>query len=152
MARAASPLSFFARRQTKAPIWPPSFLALTLAVSCFHVRRKDFLPLTRPLHRWLRRRRRLPPPLLPPSPGSSIETADLSRAPLLKLSKLTPFPLTGYARHYHWHRQAVCGYLVGDRPFTVGLGFLMLSMGLTLTFEDFRRCLRNPWTVRCSSS
>lgn len=32
--------------------------------------------------------------------------------------------------------------------FTLGLGFLMLSMGLTLTFEDFRRCLRNPWTVR----
>uniref|UniRef100_A0A0D9V3G9 Uncharacterized protein n=1 Tax=Leersia perrieri TaxID=77586 RepID=A0A0D9V3G9_9ORYZ len=31
--------------------------------------------------------------------------------------------------------------------FTVGLGFLMLSMGLTLTFEDFRRCMRNPWTV-----
>ncbi|CAL5400346.1 unnamed protein product [Camellia sinensis] len=31
--------------------------------------------------------------------------------------------------------------------FTVGLGFLMLSMGLTLTFEDFRRCLRNPCTV-----
>jgi BASS family bile acid:Na+ symporter len=31
--------------------------------------------------------------------------------------------------------------------FTVGLGFLMLSMGLTLTFEDFRRCLKNPWTV-----
>ncbi|XP_042486240.1 sodium/pyruvate cotransporter BASS2, chloroplastic-like isoform X5 [Macadamia integrifolia] len=31
--------------------------------------------------------------------------------------------------------------------FTVGLGFVMLSMGLTLTFEDFRRCLRNPWTV-----
>ncbi|XP_059638058.1 sodium/pyruvate cotransporter BASS2, chloroplastic [Cornus florida] len=31
--------------------------------------------------------------------------------------------------------------------FTVGLGFLMLSMGLTLKFEDFRRCLRNPWTV-----
>ncbi|KAG2590450.1 hypothetical protein PVAP13_5NG403500 [Panicum virgatum] len=31
--------------------------------------------------------------------------------------------------------------------FTVLLGFLMLSMGLTLTFEDFRRCLRNPWTV-----
>ncbi|XP_048611088.1 sodium/pyruvate cotransporter BASS2, chloroplastic-like isoform X2 [Brassica napus] len=30
--------------------------------------------------------------------------------------------------------------------FTLGLGFLMLSMGLTLTFEDFRRCLRNPWT------
>jgi len=32
--------------------------------------------------------------------------------------------------------------------FTLGLGFLMLSMGLTLTFDDFRRCLRNPWTVR----
>eukprot|EP00270_Netrium_digitus_P018469 TRINITY_DN7038_c0_g1_i4.p1 TRINITY_DN7038_c0_g1~~TRINITY_DN7038_c0_g1_i4.p1 ORF type:complete len:450 (+),score=92.74 TRINITY_DN7038_c0_g1_i4:61-1350(+) len=31
--------------------------------------------------------------------------------------------------------------------FTLSLGFLMLSMGLTLTFEDFRRCLRNPWTV-----
>lgn len=31
--------------------------------------------------------------------------------------------------------------------FTICLGFLMLSMGLTLTFEDFRRCLRNPWTV-----
>lgn len=31
--------------------------------------------------------------------------------------------------------------------FTVGLGFLMLSMGLTLTFKDFRRCMRNPWTV-----
>ncbi|KAF9662481.1 hypothetical protein SADUNF_Sadunf18G0057600 [Salix dunnii] len=31
--------------------------------------------------------------------------------------------------------------------FTLGLGFLMLSMGLTLTFEDFRRCLKNPWTV-----
>nr|CAB3473725.1 unnamed protein product [Digitaria exilis] len=31
--------------------------------------------------------------------------------------------------------------------FTWGLGFLMLSMGLTLTFEDFKRCLRNPWTV-----
>ncbi|RLN25389.1 putative sodium/metabolite cotransporter BASS2, chloroplastic [Panicum miliaceum] len=31
--------------------------------------------------------------------------------------------------------------------FTVMLGFLMLSMGLTLTFEDFKRCLRNPWTV-----
>ncbi|KAL6842645.1 hypothetical protein ACP4OV_027489 [Aristida adscensionis] len=31
--------------------------------------------------------------------------------------------------------------------FTLGLGFLMLSMGLTLTFEDFKRCLRNPWTV-----
>ncbi|VAH77884.1 unnamed protein product [Triticum turgidum subsp. durum] len=32
-------------------------------------------------------------------------------------------------------------------PVWVSLGFLMLSMGLTLTFEDFRRCLRNPWTV-----
>ncbi|KAJ9688540.1 hypothetical protein PVL29_014277 [Vitis rotundifolia] len=31
--------------------------------------------------------------------------------------------------------------------FTICLGFLMLSMGLTLTFEDFRRCLRNPWTT-----
>ncbi|KAI3986341.1 hypothetical protein MKX01_002186 [Papaver californicum] len=31
--------------------------------------------------------------------------------------------------------------------FTIGLGFLMLSMGLTLKFDDFRRCLRNPWTV-----
>ncbi|XP_078153263.1 sodium Bile acid symporter family isoform X1 [Carex rostrata] len=31
--------------------------------------------------------------------------------------------------------------------FTVGLGFLMLSMGLTLTFDDFRKCMRNPWTV-----
>ncbi|KAI3711324.1 hypothetical protein L2E82_41324 [Cichorium intybus] len=31
--------------------------------------------------------------------------------------------------------------------FTVGLRFLMLSMGLTLTFEDFRRCLRNPWII-----
>jgi BASS family bile acid:Na+ symporter len=31
--------------------------------------------------------------------------------------------------------------------FTLCLGFLMLSMGLTLTVEDFRRCLRNPWTV-----
>ncbi|KAI3857072.1 hypothetical protein MKX03_015444, partial [Papaver bracteatum] len=31
--------------------------------------------------------------------------------------------------------------------FTVVLGFLMLLMGLTLKFDDFRRCLRNPWTV-----
>ncbi|KAG4930214.1 hypothetical protein JHK82_047281 [Glycine max] len=31
--------------------------------------------------------------------------------------------------------------------FSLGFGFLILSMGLTLTFEDFRRCLRNPWTV-----
>ncbi|XP_020577987.1 probable sodium/metabolite cotransporter BASS2, chloroplastic isoform X1 [Phalaenopsis equestris] len=31
--------------------------------------------------------------------------------------------------------------------FTVGLGFLMLSLGLNLTFEDFRRCMCNPWTV-----
>jgi len=36
--------------------------------------------------------------------------------------------------------------------FTLGLGFLMLSMGLTLTFNDFRRCLRNPWTVRINFS
>ena len=32
--------------------------------------------------------------------------------------------------------------------FTLGLGFPMLSMGLTLTFDDFGRCLQNPWTVR----
>ncbi|KAL3690390.1 hypothetical protein R1sor_016699 [Riccia sorocarpa] len=31
--------------------------------------------------------------------------------------------------------------------FTLSLGFLMLSMGLTLTVDDFKRCLRNPWTV-----
>ncbi|XP_044463283.1 probable sodium/metabolite cotransporter BASS2, chloroplastic [Mangifera indica] len=31
--------------------------------------------------------------------------------------------------------------------FTLGLGFLMLLMGLTLAFEDFRQCLWNPWTV-----
>eukprot|EP00271_Cylindrocystis_brebissonii_P018728 TRINITY_DN543_c0_g1_i2.p1 TRINITY_DN543_c0_g1~~TRINITY_DN543_c0_g1_i2.p1 ORF type:complete len:441 (-),score=52.36 TRINITY_DN543_c0_g1_i2:855-1997(-) len=31
--------------------------------------------------------------------------------------------------------------------FTLGLGFLMLSMGLVLTFDDFRQCLKNPWTV-----
>lgn len=31
--------------------------------------------------------------------------------------------------------------------FTLGLGFLMLSMGLTLTFDDFRKTFRNPWTV-----
>ncbi|KAJ7545830.1 hypothetical protein O6H91_08G012300 [Diphasiastrum complanatum] len=31
--------------------------------------------------------------------------------------------------------------------FTVSLGVLMLSLGLTLRFDDFRRCLRNPWTV-----
>ncbi|XP_073147738.1 sodium/pyruvate cotransporter BASS2, chloroplastic-like [Henckelia pumila] len=36
---------------------------------------------------------------------------------------------------------------LGTDLFTVGLGLLMLSMGLTLTFEDFRKCLRNPWTV-----
>ncbi|XP_027330103.1 sodium/pyruvate cotransporter BASS2, chloroplastic isoform X2 [Abrus precatorius] len=36
---------------------------------------------------------------------------------------------------------------LGTDIFTLGLGFLMLSMGLTLTFEDFRRCMRNPWTV-----
>lgn len=28
--------------------------------------------------------------------------------------------------------------------FTYSLGFLMLSMGLTLTVDDFRQCLRNP--------
>ena len=28
--------------------------------------------------------------------------------------------------------------------FTLGLGFLMLSMGLTLTFEDFRQCAMQP--------
>ncbi|KZV57875.1 hypothetical protein F511_03444 [Dorcoceras hygrometricum] len=36
---------------------------------------------------------------------------------------------------------------LGTDLFTVGLGLLMLSMGLTLTFDDFRKCLRNPWTV-----
>ncbi|XP_010541881.1 PREDICTED: sodium/pyruvate cotransporter BASS2, chloroplastic-like isoform X6 [Tarenaya hassleriana] len=30
---------------------------------------------------------------------------------------------------------------------TLGMKFLMLSMGMTLTFKDFGRCLRNPWTV-----
>ncbi|CAH2042067.1 unnamed protein product [Thlaspi arvense] len=43
-------------------------------------------------------------------------------------------------------KPAVVTWLETDL-FTLGLGFLMLSMGLTLTFEDFRRCLRNPWTV-----
>jgi BASS family bile acid:Na+ symporter len=28
--------------------------------------------------------------------------------------------------------------------FTYGLGFLMLSMGLTLTFNDFKECMKNP--------
>ncbi|CAL5219136.1 g912 [Coccomyxa viridis] len=28
--------------------------------------------------------------------------------------------------------------------FTYGLGFLMLSMGLTLTIEDFKQCMKNP--------
>ncbi|KAK9822155.1 hypothetical protein WJX81_000329 [Elliptochloris bilobata] len=28
--------------------------------------------------------------------------------------------------------------------FTYALGFLMLSMGLTLTFDDFRQCMKNP--------
>lgn len=28
----------------------------------------------------------------------------------------------------------------------------MLSMGLTLTFDDFRKCMRNPWTVSHFSS
>ncbi|PIN03630.1 Na+-bile acid cotransporter [Handroanthus impetiginosus] len=44
------------------------------------------------------------------------------------------------------YKPAVVTWLETDL-FTLGLGFLMLSMGLTLTFEDFRRCLRNPWTV-----
>ncbi|XP_022145090.1 sodium/pyruvate cotransporter BASS2, chloroplastic [Momordica charantia] len=44
------------------------------------------------------------------------------------------------------YRPAAVTWLETDL-FTVALGFLMLSMGLTLTFEDFRRCLRNPWTV-----
>ncbi|KAI3409318.1 uncharacterized protein J3R85_019498, partial [Psidium guajava] len=44
------------------------------------------------------------------------------------------------------YKPAAVAWLETDL-FTVGLGFLMLSMGLTLTFEDFRRCLRNPWTV-----
>ncbi|KAI8024529.1 hypothetical protein LOK49_LG03G01451 [Camellia lanceoleosa] len=44
------------------------------------------------------------------------------------------------------YKPAAVAWLQTDL-FTVGLGFLMLSMGLTLTFEDFRRCLRNPWTV-----
>lgn len=28
--------------------------------------------------------------------------------------------------------------------FTLGLGFLMLSMGLTLTFDDFKQCVQQP--------
>lgn len=32
--------------------------------------------------------------------------------------------------------------------FTYSLGFLMLSMGLTLTVDDFRQCLKNPVPVR----
>ena len=31
--------------------------------------------------------------------------------------------------------------------FTYSLGFLMLSMGLTLTVDDFRQCLKNPVPV-----
>lgn len=31
--------------------------------------------------------------------------------------------------------------------FTVALGFLMLSMGLTLTFQDFKDCVRRPFPV-----
>lgn len=31
--------------------------------------------------------------------------------------------------------------------FTYGLGFLMLSMGLTLTFDDFRKCMKTPWPI-----
>ncbi|CAK7334842.1 unnamed protein product [Dovyalis caffra] len=44
------------------------------------------------------------------------------------------------------YRPAAVTWLETDL-FTLGLGFLMLSMGLTLTFKDFERCLRNPWTV-----
>ena len=31
--------------------------------------------------------------------------------------------------------------------FTYSLGFLMLSMGLTLTVDDFRQCIKNPVPV-----
>mmetsp|Transcript_12277 Transcript_12277/g.38918 ORF Transcript_12277/g.38918 Transcript_12277/m.38918 type:complete len:329 (-) Transcript_12277:61-1047(-) len=31
--------------------------------------------------------------------------------------------------------------------FTLGLGFLMLSMGLTLTFNDFKQVMKNPGTI-----
>ncbi|KAJ8442356.1 hypothetical protein Cgig2_018612 [Carnegiea gigantea] len=48
------------------------------------------------------------------------------------------------AENYGFFRQVT--WLETDL-FTIALGFLMLSMGLTLTFEDFRRCLRNPWPV-----
>lgn len=43
-------------------------------------------------------------------------------------------------------RPAMVTWLSSDL-FTLGLGFLMLSMGLTLTFEDFKKCFRNPATV-----
>lgn len=33
--------------------------------------------------------------------------------------------------------------------FTLGLGLLMLSMGLTLSVDDFRQIARNPWTILC---
>ena len=61
--------------------------------------------------------------------------------------------------YYLWNQQLTPYHFVGvsldnlqvtwleTDLFTMGLGFLMLSMGLTLTFEDFRRCMRNPWTV-----
>ncbi|KAF8775989.1 hypothetical protein HU200_004002 [Digitaria exilis] len=65
-------------------------------------------------------------------------------------------PLFSLSGEYLW--QVMVGTVIGIyKPsmvtwletdlFTWGLGFLMLSMGLTLTFEDFKRCLRNPWTV-----
>ncbi|RDX68868.1 Sodium/pyruvate cotransporter BASS2, chloroplastic, partial [Mucuna pruriens] len=66
--------------------------------------------------------------------------------------------LSQYEKLADLHEQVILGAIIGIyKPtavtwlekdlFTLGLGFLMLSMGLTLTFEDFRRCLRNPWTV-----
>lgn len=33
--------------------------------------------------------------------------------------------------------------------FTLGLGLLMLSMGLTLSVDDFRQIAKNPWTILC---
>ncbi|XP_026419084.1 sodium/pyruvate cotransporter BASS2, chloroplastic-like [Papaver somniferum] len=35
--------------------------------------------------------------------------------------------------------------------FTVGLGFLMLSLGVTLKSDDFRGCLRNQQKVNSCS-
>jgi BASS family bile acid:Na+ symporter len=45
-------------------------------------------------------------------------------------------------------RPAYVTWLSSDL-FTLGLGLLMLSMGLTLTFDDFRKIARNPWTILC---